>query len=181
MRRPKRRPKRHPKAGPQAALRIEVIIGSPQWSRKRKAASLVKMAVRTASKYAARSRSTPAGELAILLTNDSAIRALNHDWRKRNAPTNVLSFPARPSRPNRGLPRHLGDIAIAYETTAREAADQGKSFDHHLVHLAVHGFLHLLGHDHTTDHDADRMERLEVDILARLAVPNPYALRGVAG
>ena len=172
---------RRPKGGPNAALHIEVIIGSARWRRKPKAATLVQAAVRTASKYAGESGSTPAGELAILLTNDSAIRALNHDWRKRNAPTNVLSFPAKPTRPARGLPPHLGDIAIAYETTAREAAEQGKSFEHHLVHLAVHGFLHLLGHDHATDRDANKMERLEIAILARLAVPNPYAPRRPAG
>ncbi len=114
-----------------------------------------------------------------MLTDDSAIRALNRDWRKLDAPTNVLSFPARTAGAPRQRPRHLGDIVIAYETTAREAIVEGKSFNHHLVHLAVHGYLHLLGYDHATDGDAEKMERLEVDILARLAVPDPYAHRMV--
>lgn len=169
-----------PKGGRIAALRIEVIIGSAQWRRKRNSAAVIRKAIRTAAKFAAKSGSTPRAELAILLTNDSAIRALNHEWRKRNAPTNVLSFPAKPVRAGRNL-RHLGDIAIAYETTAREAAAEGKSFEHHLVHLAVHGYLHLLGRDHATDRDAKKMERLEVDILARLNVPDPYNVRSPAG
>lgn len=75
------------------------------------------------------------------------------------------------------MANHLGDIVIAYETTAREATVEGKPFDHHLVHLAVHGFLHLLGYDHGNDRDAKKMERLEVDILARLDVPDPYVMR----
>ena len=117
-------------------------------------------------------------ELAIVLTNDSAIRALNHKWRKIDAPTNVLSFPAKSAR-HLGN-QQLGDIVIAYETMAREAAAEGKSFEHHLVHLAVHGFLHLLGYDHATERDAKKMERLEVDILARLDVPDPYVTRDPA-
>ena len=110
-----------------------------------------------------------------------------------DSPTNVLSFPARNLSPSllRGrvaeggkrrqvAPRHLGDIVIAYETTAREAADEGKPFEHHLAHLAVHGFLHLLGYDHESDREAEKMERLEAAILARLAVPDPYAPRDAA-
>jgi len=113
-----------------------------------------------------------------LLTDDSAIRALNREWRKLDAPTNVLSFPSKVA--GRRAPRHLGDIVIAYGTTAREAAAEGKPFEHHLVHLAVHGFLHLLGYDHATDRDAKKMQRLEVDILARLEVPDPYVSRNSA-
>ena len=76
--------------------------------------------------------------------------------------------------------RQLGDIVIAYETTEREAAAEGKTFEHHLVHLAVHGYLHLLGYDHESDRDAKKMERLEVAILARLNVPDPYLARDPA-
>ena len=72
-------------------------------------------------------------------------------------------------------PRMLGDIAIAYETTRREADDEGKPFDHHLSHLAVHGFLHLVGYDHETESEAEAMEQLERRILAQLGVPDPYA------
>jgi len=113
-------------------------------------------------------------ELSIVLTDDDAIRKINAQWRGKDAPTNVLSFPAAPVQ---GAPRLLGDIVIAFETTTREAKDEGKPFAHHLSHLAVHGFLHLLGYDHESDAQADDMERLERDILARLGVPDPYAAR----
>ena len=158
--------------GRNSAPHVDILIGSPQWQRRRKAANLVRRAIRTAALFAGNTRSTPHAELAILLTDDSAIRALNHDWRKLNAATNVLSFPAKATRGQ--FPRHLGDIVIAYEAVKREAAAEHKSFEHHLVHLAVHGYLHLLGHDHATDREADKMERLEIDILARLGVPDPY-------
>ena len=110
--------------------------------------------------------------LAVLLTGDASIRRLNAQWRQIDKPTNVLSFP--PPSQQQGPVRSLGDIAIAYETTAREAAEEGKPFTNHLAHLAVHGFLHLLGHDHGTDAAAERMEGLERAILARLGVPDPY-------
>jgi probable rRNA maturation factor len=87
----------------------------------------------------------------------------------------VLSFPAA-KKPARGRePRMLGDIAIAYETTRREAESENKPFAHHLSHLAVHGFLHLVGYDHENDADAETMESLERSILAGLGVPDPYA------
>src|SRR5204862_1172290 len=99
---------------------------------------------------------------------------LNRDWRGKNAPTNVLSFPAAPGKARSASP-YIGDIVIAYQTVAREAAAEGKRFNHHLAHLAIHGFLHLLGYDHGNDRDAQKMERLECNILKRLAVPDPYA------
>jgi probable rRNA maturation factor len=117
-----------------------------------------------------------------VLCDDSAIRALNRKWRGQNAPTNVLSFSAAapgekpPGTPYNKTP-HIGDIVIAYETVAREAAAEGKPFKHHLAHLAVHGFLHLLGYDHQSDREAQRMERTERTILKRIAVPDPYAPR----
>ena len=74
-------------------------------------------------------------------------------------------------------PSMRGDIAIAYETTRKEADDEQKPFDHHLSHLAVHGFLHLIGYDHENDADADAMEALEQEILAQLDIPDPYADR----
>ena len=111
--------------------------------------------------------------LAVLLTEDAAIRRLNAQWRGLDKPTNVLSFPA-PRSPARGAPAPLGDIAIARETTAREAADEGKRFGDHLAHLAVHGFLHLLGYDHESDAQAETMEQLERAVLASLGVPDPY-------
>jgi probable rRNA maturation factor len=113
-----------------------------------------------------------------VLTDDKAIRALNRKWRKKNAPTNVLSFPA----PDGGASPHpvLGDIVIAYETTAAESRADDKRFDHHLVHLVVHGFLHLLGYDHESDAEAEEMEQFERKILSRLDVPDPYTARDAA-
>jgi probable rRNA maturation factor len=92
----------------------------------------------------------------------------------------VLSFPALSPTGGSGpddAPRMLGDIAIAYETTRKEAGDEQKPFDHHLSHLAVHGFLHLIGYDHEKDDDAEAMENLEQKILAQLGIPDPYADR----
>jgi probable rRNA maturation factor len=157
------------------APRIDVIVRSARWRNQPRAASVVRKAVRAAAKAA----STPRAELAIVLSHDSAIRALNRDWRGQNAPTNVLSFPARvPCKGGRASP-YVGDIVIAYQTTAREAAAEGKPFKHHLCHLAIHGFLHLLGYDHGNDRDAQRMERLERAILAGIDIPNPYSARDV--
>jgi probable rRNA maturation factor len=116
-------------------------------------------------------------ELAIVLTDDAAIRELNHRWRGRDKPTNVLSFPAHGLVPPGSGPRPLGDVVIAYETMTHEAQEQGLPLTHHLTHLAVHGFLHLLGYDHESDTEAETMEQLERDILARLDVPDPYATR----
>ena len=99
------------------------------------------------------------------------IRTLNREWRGFDKPTNVLSFPAANTRDAGSL----GDVIIAFQTVAREAKEEGKPIKHHLAHLAVHGFLHLLGYDHETDRDARKMERLEVKILKGLGVPDPYA------
>ena len=119
----------------------------------------------------------PGREISVLLCDDAAIRALNRDWRGKDKATNVLSFPTvaaagAPADMLRDLP--LGDIAIAYETAAREARDEGKLFEHHVVHLAVHGALHLLGFDHETEKDAEQMEAAERRILAGLGIADPY-------
>ncbi len=118
----------------------------------------------------------PDSELSLVFTDDAAIKELNNDWRDKDKPTNVLSFPAFPIKPGQAPGPMLGDIVIALETVVREAEDEEKSFDHHLTHLIVHGVLHLLGYDHETDDEAEEMEQLERKILARLAIPDPYAL-----
>ncbi|HZO45834.1 MAG TPA: rRNA maturation RNase YbeY [Xanthobacteraceae bacterium] len=112
------------------------------------------------------------GEVTIVVDDDARIRALNKLWRGFDKPTNVLSFPAPDTQP--GPARMLGDIAISYETAAREAVAEGKSFADHMAHLSVHGFLHLLGYDHESDEDAEEMERLERLILASIGVSDPY-------
>jgi probable rRNA maturation factor len=108
------------------------------------------------------------------------LRALNLRWRGLDKPTNVLSFPAPPPG-RRGDPTTLGDIALAYETLAREAEDLGVPLADHYRHLLAHGFLHLIGYDHETDAEAERMEALETRILRRLGVGDPYAREVVGG
>jgi probable rRNA maturation factor len=156
-------------------IAIDVLIRSPRWKNLRNAAGIVRKAVRTA----AIATSTPRAELAIVLTDDSAIHALNRDWRDHDKPTNVLSFPAaRAPAPDKRDVTALGDIVIAYQTTAREARAERKPLANHLAHLAIHGFLHLVGYDHETLREARAMESLEVEILGGLGVPDPYAVRG---
>jgi probable rRNA maturation factor len=164
---------RPPPRGREKKVKIEILVRSRHWRKQPRAGATIKKAIAAAAKAA----STRHAELAIVLCDDSAIRALNRDWRGRNAPTNVLSFPAATLGKGRGAP-YIGDIVIAYQTAAREALAEGKPFTHHLAHLAVHGYLHLIGYDHETDRTATKMERLERAILARLAVPDPYAARG---
>jgi probable rRNA maturation factor len=176
---------------PQLAPAIDIMVDSPLWKAQRGVKAVLQRAISEAAAMAA----TSGGELAIVLTDDSAIRALNRDWRGQDQPTNVLSFPApapspslprKPGRVRLGAPsgragerrvRLLGDIVIAYETMAREALAEQRPFRHHLAHLAVHGFLHLVGHDHVAKAEADAMEALEIAVLARLDVPNPYMTR----
>ena len=153
--------------------KIDIIVRSPMWRAEREAKKILREAIAEAAAAA----STPTGELAIVLTDDSAIRALNRDWRGKDEATNVLSFPAPATSGDNDVVTLLGDIVIAYETTAREAAAENKPFGHHLAHLAVHGFLHLVGYDHETDQEADAMEQLETMILARLGIPDPYVSR----
>ena len=149
------------------------MVRSARWRKRPTARNVVKSAVLAAAKAV----STRPVELAIVLSDDSAIRSLNRQWRGKNAPTNVLSFPAAAPGKGRSAPPYIGDVVIAYQTTAREAAAEGKPFNHHLAHLAIHGFLHLLGYDHENDRDADAMERLERRILKRIGVADPYAAR----
>lgn len=113
-------------------------------------------------------------ELSLLFTDDAHIRVLNRDWRGKDRPTNVLSFPAFQIAPGDPVPPMAGDIALAFETVRKEAGLEDKPFDHHLSHLIVHGLLHLLGYDHEDDEEAETMEALERASLARLAIPDPY-------
>ncbi len=126
-------------------------------------------------------------EIALLATDDARIAVLNADFRAKETATNVLSWPAgdlaaeepggAPAPPEAdfpGEPAFLGDIALAYETCAREAEAAGRPLEAHVTHLVVHGVLHLLGYDHIWEKDALLMERLEVEILGKLGLPDPY-------
>jgi probable rRNA maturation factor len=149
---------------------IDIQVQSPLWN----AQPLAEQTIREAISAAAGALSTEGGEVSILLTDDSEIAKLNRDWRGIDKPTNVLSFPA--SRVGQG-DKLLGDIVIAYETLERESTDESRDFLHHLAHLAVHGFLHLIGFDHETDAQAEEMEGLESRIMMRLNMPDPYVAR----
>lgn len=111
-------------------------------------------------------------DLVVLLTDDAEMKALNKEFRQKNAPTNVLSFPA----PDMMHP-HLGDMALGFETCVREAKAQNKSLKDHVAHLSVHGVLHLLGYDHMNDAEAEEMEDLERQILKGLGITDPYIER----
>jgi probable rRNA maturation factor len=117
---------------------------------------------------------------SLLFTSDAEVQTLNREWRTRDKPTNVLSFPMLEREELEGLahdgpPVMLGDIALAYETCAREAAEKGVTLEAHATHLIVHGLLHLAGHDHVeSDEQAEAMEALETRILAKLGIADPY-------
>lgn len=115
-------------------------------------------------------------EIGLLACDDARIAGLNATFRARGTATNVLSWPAFAGPiPQPGPePLFLGDIALAYDTCAREAAAEGRALHDHAAHLVVHGCLHLLGHDHQDDAEAERMEALEAKILATLGIANPY-------
>ncbi len=150
---------------------IDVLVESTLWEKEPTATETVERAIATA----AAEIEAPPGEVAVMLADDETIRALNRDWRKIDKATNVLSFPAVKTPGVDAI--MLGDIVISYETLARECENEGRVFRHHLAHLAVHGFLHLMGYDHQNDSEADAMERLESAILARLDMPDPYLAR----
>lgn len=121
---------------------------------------------------------------SLLFTSDEEVHALNREWRTRDKPTNVLSFPMFEreeledlvrAKEHGGPPAMLGDIALAYATCAREADEKGVTLEAHAAHLIVHGLLHLAGHDHVkSDEQAEAMERLETAILAKLGIADPY-------
>ncbi|HSZ74317.1 MAG TPA: rRNA maturation RNase YbeY [Rhizomicrobium sp.] len=151
--------------------KITLVVETPAWrSSKTLPAMLKRAALLVLGHVGAR-----ACEVTILLADDARLRDLNAQFRRLDKPTNVLSFPALENDEN-----HLGDVAIAYGVTAREAKDAGKSLSHHATHLAVHGVLHLLGYDHETSRDARKMERLEIEILTALKIPDPYISRKAA-
>jgi probable rRNA maturation factor len=158
----------HPPGQP-AEPQLEVLVNSPLWAGAAPAEGLLRRALMAAARELA---PRSGGELAVVLTDDAAIRSLNRAWRGIDAPTNVLAFPAKPSAHPMA---HFGDIVIAYETAAAEAAAADKPLGDHVAHLAVHGFLHLLGYDHQADAEASTMEQLERMLLARLGISDPYA------
>ena len=163
-----------------------------------RAAKAAYAAANSAAAGAARLPPASIAEAAVVLSSDARVRALNRAWRGRDKPTNVLAFAALDGSPRRRRDRRacarravrrasarrahddtqpvaLGDVVVALETARAEARAEGKPLADHLRHLVVHGILHLLGHDHRRARAARRMERIEIEALGRLDVPNPYA------
>ena len=155
-----------------ASVDIDIFIEAGDWPAEPELTRLVDRAVAAAF---AETGAEGASELSVVFSDDAHIRALNAGWRGKDKPTNVLSFPAFSFPKGEPLPPMLGDIVLASETVAREAALEGKPIENHISHLVIHGLLHLLGHDHETDAEAEEMEAIERAALARLAIPDPYA------
>ncbi|HEY5378588.1 MAG TPA: rRNA maturation RNase YbeY [Pseudolabrys sp.] len=155
-----------------SAVTADIVVESELWHAQPKAEAVVRAAIAASTAH-----STRDGEVSILLSDDSAVRELNRQWRGLDHPTNVLSFPAPQSPAAEGL---LGDIVIAYETLQRESEDEGRDFLHHLAHLAVHGFLHLIGYDHRNDAEAEAMEAIESRIMIAMNMPDPWLSRDLA-
>lgn len=148
------------------AVTADIVIESELWAAEPRAEATVAAAIAAAAAH-----STRGGEVSILLADDSAVRDINRQFRGLDKPTNVLSFPAADTPATQG---HIGDIVIAHETLRRECEDEGREFLHHLAHLTVHGFLHLIGYDHETDAQADEMEALESRIMTAMNMPDPW-------
>ena len=158
-----------PSAG--ITLDVDVVRHDDAWDD---AGIADKLLVRAAQAALAEAPALPAGayELTILLTDDDEMRALNCNWRGKDSPTNVLSFPASESLSGPGL---LGDIALGYQTIRDEARERDLAPPDHVSHLVVHGVLHLLGCDHADEQQAERMEALERKALTSLGIADPYA------
>lgn len=163
-----------------ARLTLDFVRLAGPWRQRQKVAAALDillpalMAVQTV---------LPPGRYAIsvALTDDAHQRELNHQFRGLARPTNVLSFPLYSKRALKQLPpqraaHHLGDISLAYQYIAAEAVRDGKKLTNHIIHLVIHGVLHILGHDHQTARQAALMEQLERDVLAIMAIADPYQM-----
>ena len=163
------KPPGDPAGGP---VDIDISVQSEDWNRidglECLATGWVNAAIRRAGLG-----TLPGSELSLVLTDDTEIRALNADYRGLDKATNVLSFPGGEADGEAFGPL-LGDIVVAFETAAREAESEKKPFEAHLAHLIIHGLLHLFGYDHENDADANRMESMEIAIMADLGYANPY-------
>ena len=178
-------------ASPAERLDISFSLESGDWETavadvERLTEGAARVAFEAAEKPEILGGDTPV-EMSLVLADDALVQTLNRDYRDKDKPTSVLSFALLDDLDDtdestddvlardEGMPILIGDVILAFETVQREALEQGKSFGDHLTHLVIHGVLHLLGYDHQSDPDADRMERLETSILARLGIADPYS------
>lgn len=151
---------------PTAMVDLDLRIAAPEWADRLPDLEAI---CQRALEAGAIQKATD-GEVAVLLTHNAEIQVLNRDWRGKDKPTDVLSFPADPmDKP------FLGDIAVAIGVTQDDAKTRNIELDQHLSHLLIHGLLHLLGHDHKDDTEAAEMEALEIAALASLGWPDPYS------
>ncbi|MDE2619088.1 MAG: rRNA maturation RNase YbeY [Sphingomonadales bacterium] len=157
---------------------LEIDIEAP-WPAATDWADLAEAALEALAQVAPE-LANPRLTASLLFTSDAEVHTLNREWRAKDKPTNVLSFPMLEREDLLALaadgpPELLGDIALAYETCAREAADKGVSVEHHAMHLIIHGLLHLAGHDHEiSPAHAEVMEALETKTLAKMGIADPY-------
>ena len=156
-------------------MTVDVVVEDPRWADL---PTLVEPAV--AAALAGAGMDPDDHEVVVMGCDDARIADLNGRFRGKAKPTNVLSFPAAELAAGDPPPEELGDVALSYDTCAREAVEQGKPFEAHVAHLLVHAVLHLLGHDHAEDDGANLMEGLERTILAGMGLPDPYADGGGA-
>ena len=150
---------------------IDIAFTDARWKRVAKLAAFVEQAHSLTL-----SKPNAAKLTSLLLANDTEVKHLNYHWRGKNMPTNVLSFPTANQKVQRGDAKPLGDVVLSFETCAKEAKTAGKTLRDHAIHLVVHGLLHLVGHDHENEADAERMETKEIRILGKLGIANPYVL-----
>jgi probable rRNA maturation factor len=159
-------------------IRIVLEIEDPRWrTTVPDIAALLERAIGVALEDLPSARPI---EVGVRLVDDGAIQGLNREWRGRDKPTNVLSFPMGDPAPvaDPEFPWLLGDIVMSFDTVAAECARDHKALDRHAAHLAIHAALHLIGHDHEDDAEAEAMEALEARLLARLGIADPYAEGG---
>ncbi len=165
-------------------IKIDVIIAEKLWKTNSDISKKVKSLLKEIISKTSVAKATKKIELSVLLTNDAQIQELNKNYRAKNKPTNVLSFPLLDGKKIKngsfaktkfvGDELALGDIAIAYQTVLKEAGEQNKTFEDHLTHLLTHSLLHLIGFDHIRKSDAEIMENLEIKILKEMGIGNPY-------
>jgi len=163
--------------GRSCAIAVDIIVQAGAWPEEAHLRALAERSLEAACQAAiadGAAEFSAESEVSLVFTDDAAMRELNRQWRDRDRPTNVLSFPQSQAR-SQAMSGLIGDIVLGFETVQREAALEGKPLDDHIAHLVVHGFLHLLGYDHENEEDADHMERLEREGLGRIGIADPYA------
>lgn len=152
---------------------IDIAIEDERWSEKLPHLQALSEEIIEHSLRATEFPDDAVMEINIVFESDAFIQNLNKQYRGKDKPTNVLSFP-QINDISAAQTGNLGDIVLAYETVEHESEEQGKTFEHHTQHLLVHGVLHLLGFDHENDDEAEEMEGLEIEILQALGIKNPY-------